>query len=300
VWFLDNSVTRYQQFLPQLAAAQYAPDEIDVVFIGQSGLLTFVNSKKIAESLNSLSYRTRGIVDISRNWEGVGSHFVSIRDLVETSKPKVIAVQYREADEREHAAFHQIGKIGDLFQSSFSVKTRTVLWKLQRSFQLLGRKLVDSSNALLAGRYSLPNTKFEQLTYIDPTPDADRVSKNARDAWIEKVGPADLEERYSWSLHSASDARSRSYYRRLADLADEIESELVLIDLPLLNRSPLDAEFLKLSEEEYGAHVFTFSKDALIELYPEGYADHGHGSSVGQDIFAREIAQFLTDRGLLQ
>jgi hypothetical protein len=300
IWFLDHPVTRYQQFLPQLAAARAAASKIDVVFIGQSGLLTFVSAEKIARELGARGHQPTSVLDLSRNWEGIGSHYVSIRDLLEKTRPKVIAVQYREADEREHAAFHQIGTVGDQIESSFAIETRGFFWRMQRTLYLLARKLVDASNSLLKGRYSEPTLVFENTHVIDPTPDPDIVSVARRKAWIEKVGPADLEAEYSWSLENPKDSRNRSYYARLSDLAATNGSKLVLIDLPLLNRSPLALDFVTLSEQRYNAFVFTFDREALSALYPDGFADHGHGSALGQDIFAQEMAQFLAERGFLR
>ena len=119
--FLEHPWVRYQLFLPQLAASTKGHKEIDILFIGKSGMLTFINTNKIKKELSLEGFDQLSLVDISRNWEGAGSWYVSLRDFFKKRSAKIVVVQYTNHTEREHDAFHQIGTFSDLLESSLSL-----------------------------------------------------------------------------------------------------------------------------------------------------------------------------------
>lgn len=297
--FLEHPWVRYQLFLPQLTATTKGHKEIDILFIGKSGMLTFINTDKIKKQLAKEGVNQLSLVDISRNWEGAGSWYVSLRDFFKKRSAKIVVVQFTINDENENDVFHQIGTFPDLLESSLSIKNKSRSWRIQRFMRLSEKKITDGFNLLITRKVKPPQLNLSNLDSVDPTPNGEKFNQKKTNWWLKNFnGTRGFEQFYVVDNNVDWDSRNRFYFAKISKLVKDNGAQLILADMPLLDRSVMSPESIAYLEKKYEAIVFSLNQEQLARIYSTGLADHAHATESGSELYAKYFSQFFSSFNL--
>ncbi|MFI5171222.1 MAG: hypothetical protein ACHQFW_02470 [Chitinophagales bacterium] len=93
---------------------------IDIAFIGTSHTMNTVNDEIVEDSLNLKFNKQIHIANLSYCWEGLNTHYLILKDLVENKSPSTIVFEVREHEHKtDHTVFSFLAGTDDVFEQPF-------------------------------------------------------------------------------------------------------------------------------------------------------------------------------------
>jgi len=122
---------------------------------------------------------------------------------------------------------------------------------------------------------------------------ANAIRPNSLEKTMRKSIAEVLVEHEEWELSEPREHRNNFYTKKIVQMVKSNNAEINFFYIPRLMEPTLSQNTIAEIQETFDTQMLAPSADDLKRMYPDAYADAGHGSVRGRRIYAKIVANKL-------
>mgnify|MGYP003861049203 CR=1 FL=1 len=294
-YWSDLSEVRYRKYYNGMHGMIYGQQGVvDVALMGASRTQCMVGAREWGDALFGESAAQYVVYNLATSQRGKGFHYTVIRDLIEARKVARIIIDVNDTDKRAayyvHPWYYLVARHRDIVRSVLFDTGRPWHTRVREGARIFLKKHASIVEDFLLGSiYVAPSAARSAARTTDHLPANPIRPINIARA-MEGRQWSDLEAGFEWDLDAPLERRNTNFLEAIVKLAKQHRVKIDFLYVPKLMEPVLSSRMVAKLEARYGVRVLQPRNDQLRSLYPAAFADSGHGSAMGRQIFAELVA----------
>ena len=292
----EQSHVRYRHYYTKMHSMIFdQKGDISIAAIGSSRTQTMFGAHYWAEEVFDDFKDEHVVYNLSTSQRGKGFHYTVIRDLLSQRKIDKLILHIIDTDKRSdyviHPWFYLIATHHDIWKS-FRHDKREIFERVSANLKVFFKKHTSIIEGFFMNKIFLASpagANVQEARTMDHLP-----ANPLRPAAIKKLTDKQDWDKFDklefeWNLYDRWEIRNTIYIHEIVNLAKSYGTKVDFIYIPKLYEPFIGKDMKAKLETVFDVNLLQVPKKLERKFFPAAYADSGHGSEKGREIYAKLI-----------